>query len=480
MYSTCSFWFLPVFEPTLKDNHGNGERFYKCFVQWALWQLDCYISVYWQNYLAHDFETLNVSSYCQKFIDSFTSCKNSTTHIEKCILKNAKIFFSNDSITKLTHWFEALNLLNFQLKRSDSTSVCLTNSSMILHPVRHHSFENHIEYNNANLNISQLYYTKTCSENVSAFMNLTKVINLAKPWIQQPNVLLLIVFNYPHFEIIPLLESIHRPLYPYILYCGSEMLKRNLTLLYRLSFVTYNQPYGHNAGAFNYQCIMKAIRMGYDLDGIFLIADDIFIKTELIKVPTKNNKFCTSGILGNLKLMKQCSSLTNCSNPMTWIWWGGFRSGLHRMFWDWSELGERHPDLKLALQRLQNVTGGEMRMYGNTGDIAFLSKKYFKTAYKLLHLFLKYGLFLEIAIPTVLNSVTTNEDVYNLAGHMDWSNNRHNPYHFIKNATMYNKHFAHPMKLSCVLNKDKKCLKMYCNCLLPYLHDPKQGLCTSI
>ncbi|ESO09283.1 hypothetical protein HELRODRAFT_168244 [Helobdella robusta] len=128
------------------------------------------------------------------------------------------------------------------------------------------------------------------------------------------------------------------------------MLKQDLTLLYRLSFVIYNQPEDHIAAAFNYQCILKAISMGYDLDGIILIVEDAFIQSELIEVPTTNNKIRSIGILGNLKLMKQCSSLTNYSDTVTWIWWGKYRRGLCRIFCDWSELGETHPDLKLALE----------------------------------------------------------------------------------------------------------------------------------
>ncbi|ESO13238.1 hypothetical protein HELRODRAFT_159876 [Helobdella robusta] len=405
-FSTCSFWFLPVFEPVLKNGLENGDLIYKCFVQWAVWQLGCFTSVYWESYLTREFSALNVSSECYEAVKEFTPCQNLIID-EHCFLENSKKILSDVSVKNLFNWINVLNKINFKPKQMNSTKECLVNSSLILHPVRQQVIKNSVEYHIANVNISQSYYIKTCSENDSPSIIPKNLINLSKPWIQQPNVLLLIVFNYPHPEVIPLLEIIHRPIYPYILYCGFEMLKQNLIFNYRISFATYFQQHGQTAGSLNYQCILKAMRMGYDIDGIFLIADDVYIKTELSKLNIEKNKFFRIGLVGDLKFMKQCSPPSiDCSLPMIWYRWGGFGGSLHTILSEWRELGEKYPELKIARERLQNFTKAEMRMWGSTADIGYLSKTYFKTAYKMLHMFAKHQVFLEIALPTTLTSIT--------------------------------------------------------------------------
>ena len=65
-------------------------------------------------------------------------------------------------------------------------------------------------------------YLKTCHDSVKN--TSSNMVNLADPWIQFTDVLLVVVFNNPLYNVIPYVEMIYRSFFPFILYCGPQMI----------------------------------------------------------------------------------------------------------------------------------------------------------------------------------------------------------------------------------------------------------------
>ena len=83
---------------------------------------------------------------------------------------------------------------------------------------------------------------------------LTKLY-FAHPCTQFDDVLLLVVFNKPHYEAFQFVETLYRPFFPNILYCGTAKIDVNRypgVNNFTFSFISYGEtPRVHIAGASN-------------------------------------------------------------------------------------------------------------------------------------------------------------------------------------------------------------------------------------
>ncbi|ESO05870.1 hypothetical protein HELRODRAFT_159950 [Helobdella robusta] len=467
--TSCSFWLLPALRPLLKNSVENGDVIYKCFIQWALWQFDCHISVFWQNYLTCDTADCNFRLKCKKVFEKFHTCKNEwPLAVLYCVLSIFRRLFSSASYASLDNWMNVLREINFNITQFIGRNKCVKHSPMILHPVRQKfDSQQKLTYEIANLKVSEEYYEKICSTYKSPMQDKNKSFS-REPSNQNADILLLITFNSPHYETIPLLELVHRATYPYIIYCGHEQLTyRNNSSNYYVSFVTYDQYESQNQGTLNYQCAVKIMKLRMNFEGILAIGDDIFLNINTSNASTSKNWVVASGDqIADLNTMKGCSSKAFCTIPLTWTWWKEYRPEIFRVYDKWGELMKNDLDLEIARNRLMNITGGEVRAIGNTADIYFVSKNFYSVILKLLDIFIGEKVFLEIAIPTALRSISGYDDILTLEGHMEWGNNRNMPWNFLNNESMRGKHFAHPVKLSYVLKNDTNNLNMYCNCIV--------------
>ena len=128
----------------------------------------------------------------------------------------------------------------------------------------------------------------------------------------------------------------------------------------------------------------------------------------------------------------------------------------NRDFWQW------------IMAELEVKTGGRRRLLGRaSADCFYVTKRYLRTAIKFLSLFNKHRVFMEIAVGTVLRTISKEGDLQTLdtTGH-DWGQNRGRP---ITETYSTSYELVHPVKLSTAqrlnttIGSPKTCL--YCNLL---------------
>ncbi|KAK6179748.1 hypothetical protein SNE40_012037 [Patella caerulea] len=253
-----------------------------------------------------------------------------------------------------------------------------------------------------------------------------------------PDLLLVIVFNFPHYDNIPYLQLIYSVAFRHIVYCGPNMerfIKASKQFANKFTFVESVVDNGHCP----YTCLSAAMKMNFDVQGYFMVADDTLLNSwNILKLPLDKIWFH----FADLFLFK------GKTNP--WHWWQKpiGQSAMNKA-WRYLYNVSADPHLKPVVDKFvhtlleNNVHKGDA--IAGPSDIVYIPRKYKNDAIFLLDVFGGFKVFLEIAIPMVVNGLEVRNSSVHLEGQYLWyDGKREKVPEIFKSSDI----FLHPVKLS--------------------------------
>ncbi len=493
LYSKQMFWALPFYiEQKI-------EPIWSVTVQKLMWLIGNRLVIHspvWQQTVETKFDEHPVMNS----ILNFSQCEQ--THFALCLRNMIKFLIDNTFLDKhflevSDEWTQCLTQLNYtfpallsqqrlqslaQLKydfvafQKLHQDFCMQNDA-VLHPVDYTKIQidsptglvpilNLDEINKIHLETCQNY------QNTSYF----KKVTLSHPWTQFPNILLLVVFNNPTYESIPVVETLYRPFFPHILYCGPGMPDLNIPTLQQLkllqfSFCPYKPTPGvHLRGSFNYECVVNAINMHYHVEGILFVADDLLLAPSKIKDLQTNATW----------YVPVWDTINDDVRDPIVVQWGFYRYRPELMrLWDRIERDQNGSlILHECYNRLVSLNGDRYRLNGGFADLYYVPQRIAEEFSYLSSIFLEQNTFLEIAVPTIFQCLDGLANVQVLDGEYR-NENGGAPWLKFVDPKFQRRSYLHRTKWSfmSIGNPQRPSYQdFFCTKALPWLHDPNGTL----
>ncbi|XP_050401606.2 uncharacterized protein LOC126818313 [Patella vulgata] len=280
--------------------------------------------------------------------------------------------------------------------------------------------------------------------------------------VTSPDILLVVVFNFPFYDNIPYLQLMYGVTFAHIVYCGPNIerfLNASKHFTNKVTFVESVVDEGYCA----YTCLSAAMKMNFDVQGYLFIGDDTLLNSWNIHKFPLDMIWFRSDIIRLYKGKKSS------------VYWWQTHVGQNAMNKVWTlmhNLSTENGDLKPVVDKfvhtlLANNASKDGAMAG-WSDILYIPSKYKKDTIFFLDLFAECKVFLEIAIATLVSGLEDKNNFINLEGQYLWYDGKRNkiPELFKPNDT-----YLHPVKLSHIKTKLKK---FFCKTYFPLtLNDPR-------
>ena len=296
-----------------------------------------------------------------------------------------------------------------------------------------------VNNNNFNQQIQPTKNTNSDSNNKKCYRNY------------YDKILLVIIYNHPHYESIPLLREFYEPVFPNIYFCGTT--DNNIKSKYNNRTDDNNVIHRHDIvrGIFGYECLASAIRQNHEnggYQGYFYINDDVILNFwNLIKIkfdPTVMRTFTNWQVP------------LNGTVPQNWYWWVSpfgydkVQNAVKRIEF----LSKKFFQYEKLMNTLRENGHGNLSVYNGRSDIVYIPRSHALKFQELSSIFRREQVFLEIAIPTICRFLALEKDISHLHGHYipgDVRKNdsrvidsRHFWVTYLKNPNLL---FIHPFKL---------------------------------
>jgi hypothetical protein len=394
--------------------------------QWLMWHTGQRFTVYWSG--IHQLQHRN-DDYVYKVVNLLENveCLNDFVDCTYFVVErmiDAQLV-SKDFLRAVHQWFAVLLKsgysfphLTVSLKKS-ANMTCL--DAVTYHPVYYSESSKHNHHHYipiSNLVQSMDLYEKKCS---GFSVNADAVVDLSKPWMQFNHIVLVITFNEPHYEVIPYLEILYRSIFPHIVYCGPQMnFSRHASLKdYKITFITYSVAAVRNiSGALSYECAIKIAHMNYRAKGYLFASDDLLLFPALLGQLRKDSIWFTpqSEIrTGDLKTLRECH-LGMCDFYTQWTWWEEYRNATIDALDTLQSYCNNSNIFCKCIFELKRLNGERLRVNGGYSDIFYLPQQFMKDFSLLADVFFKSGVFLEVAVPTILRCLQYPEDMQSIPG----------------------------------------------------------------
>ncbi|CAH1788513.1 unnamed protein product [Owenia fusiformis] len=285
------------------------------------------------------------------------------------------------------------------------------------------------------------------------------------------DVALLIVFNTAHYEVIPLLETMYRTSFPKILYCGPGELPQKIIQWLSISFISYGRsPRGRLDGAANYECLTMAFSLKLNVTGYIFLGDDVMFNFWNLRLP-KNIPWSSPQLIGDLseKKTKECTYDNSLEDwfcyATKWTWWPPFRFATLDALEHLQHVSKSSQVVHECLENLKCRNGAAHRVNRGLADIYYVPSKYAREYIELSTIFWKNKVWLEIAVPTILNCIAEERPPIIPGSYFkDYTELRNKPWvHFPVNV---DKVFFHPAKLSAVIEKSQDHVTYFCDVVM--------------
>jgi len=423
VFMHSAFWALPLFSSSAVTY----RRVWIYVVQWLLWQTGQGLTVYlpssYQQYVSA------VSAPPSELIDllSQTQC---TTALDDCIVLLLRRLFSLQLISRrfvktMTDWLHDLMKVGYAFPTAGRRVGFNCSISVTWLPVLPSTESESRFVAVSNVAHSAELHSRLCQTTTVLRPDFRVDINLTHPWHQFQRLLLVITFNLPHYEVIPLLELLYRSVFPHILYCGPTPLDTaSIPALgaYRISFITYEQwPVHRVPGSMNYQCAIQAVRLNFAVDGLLFASDDVLLlPVPLSRLSADRVWFVPANEIriGDLETLRECH-LGMCDFHPRWDWWAAYRTATVEALSRMEQLARTSSLLRHCLSTLRQRNGvgrSQTRVNGAYSDVFHIPSRIAHEFADISEIFADSGVFLEIAVPTVLQCIEPAENFHPLPG----------------------------------------------------------------
>ena len=285
---------------------------------------------------------------------------------------------------------------------------------------------------------------------------------------------LIVVFNVNSFEAVPFANLIYRPMFKHIIYCGIKDTIKRLEDL-GVDYVTYERNPG---GSTFYNCLSIVMQMNLQIDGYMLIADDLLLNpSKLINVNLSQPIFFSIRPNElerryNVYSLKFCSGIREhpvCNVTDGWIWPKAYQSQVRSTIIRFKLNARLDVLTRKAYENLRYNTGAEDVFYGEICDAAYVPQSLANMYITLNSIFLVKGVFMEIALPTIMHSLTKLENIQFLPStQIPYSRDRGRPWTYWKKFKFHSA-YLHPAKWGPILTKnDTRRRKFYCKEVMPF------------
>ncbi len=467
LFSQKAFWALPF--PKKNSECLKFNQIWPLLVQKLLWISGNNLMVHIPGLRTQEQAKNADLGEIEKLIMNW-HCKR--TRLELCVLGLIEFVVKHHEIEckilpQVHAWLQALNSLGYTCPNttnpSDLCSLYPTLIDPIPPPIRPDS-------DNSLKDVSNIYLD-TCFD----FSNKSSLpaVKTANPWVQFNDILLIVVFNTPHYQSIPYVETLYRPFFPQILYCGPGIPDFESPILKNLKFDFYSfdkTKEDHQAGSFNYVCMVGAINMNYSVAGYLFTSDDMIFSISKISTFDKNKTWF---------FPVWDSAMDDVMDPIVWQW--GFKRYRYKIRSVIRRMAKHENDSSVIGQcynQLKELNRGPFRVNGGLADLYYIPKRLAPQFSVLGSIFFEEEVFLEVAVPTIVQCIESLTNVVELVGEYRRSD-RNEPWlkftkkRFFDRSYMY----LHPTKwatLSLDTQSRKTALlrQLYCTKVLPWLHDP--------
>ncbi|XP_067664740.1 uncharacterized protein [Haliotis asinina] len=266
-----------------------------------------------------------------------------------------------------------------------------------------------------------------------------------------PNLLLIIVFNRPHYANLEFLQTVYGLRFPHVVYCGTNKDKfQYYTKLFRTHLTFIEVAIGR--GWFAQNCLIQAMKIQYTVDGYLYIGDDVLLNVWNIRTLPFDRLW-----LVNSSVLQPC-------DKTKWMWFSNPKVGLKTYQTALATLKAVDTDKYDTFKEMiwRNSKKKDALFYG-ASDIAYVPARYKDEVLYYMEHFSKFSLFVEIIFHTVFGGIEEWENVVKIPGTYLWYDGKRA--HFDK---YYNKHnvFLHPVKISKLISVPEG-RRFFCDKYLP-------------
>lgn len=286
------------------------------------------------------------------------------------------------------------------------------------------------------------------------------------------DILLIIIFNRYHFDVIPVLELMYRPNFPNILYCGEFLPEKQNISLGNIQYSFYAVPdmgvYGH----YGYECMAGAIQMGYNVSGYFLINDDVrlniwrwanFNRSAMIFEDIDSQ-------VVDIQSGKKCrrNDVRICDIAPNYKWLKMYRKQVASTI-DRLKVSPAGGIQNTCYRRLVAANKGDYKVNFNVSDVYYIPRRLAANFVELATVFRQEVVFVGLAVPTIircLDEPANLQVVKHLFLWLDRSDDA--PWARWQESLQY--HSFHPYKISPLLQNHPSNIQHFCTDLLPMLY----------
>ncbi len=473
LYSHQAFWALPFVHEINEDTKFN--QIWPFIVQKLLWMSGNNLMIHSQGQMVQD--SMNDSDYTG-ILNTIMNLKCHSLKFEMCLLELMghtadKNQFDPKILPQLHAWLQTLRNLGYSF---GNTSANLKDPCLV-YPTIYESVAQprKLMTNFSSKEISNVF-SNTCSTEKKNFAMLAAKIT--EPFVKFVDILLIVVFNTPHYQSIPYVETLYRPFFPNILYCGPGIPDFKSQSLKNLRFNFYSfgkMKNNYQAGSFNYLCMIGAINMNYPVAGFLFSSDDLIFSVSQISTFDKNRTWF---------FPVWDSIIDDVLDPIISLWgFKKFKTQVQSLLFRMEKHENDSSIIGQCYNQLKQLNGGPYRVNGGLADLYYIPKRLAPKIAVLGSLFLEEDIFLEIAVPTILQCTESLKNVVELIGEYR-RNDKHEPWKKFTKERFFDRSYIyiHPTKWS-PLSPEGHHRKVsvlvrqfFCSKVLPWLHDPQGRL----
>ena len=127
--------------------------------------------------------------------------------------------------------------------------------------------------------------------------------------------------------------------------------------------------------------------------------------------------------------------------------------------------------LSRCYRKLIQSNGALLRANGGYSDIYYVPRRQIANFVRLAQFFLRHNIFLEIAIPTIVQCLEMDDNIAGLHGIQSWdADYRDTPWHYFRRTELVGKSYFHPTKWGFAAKGSKNHTLFFCK-TLEYMYD---------
>ncbi|RUS83249.1 hypothetical protein EGW08_008972 [Elysia chlorotica] len=303
-----------------------------------------------------------------------------------------------------------------------------------------------------------------------------------KPYILDPGdnskvrdiALVLIFYDSSIYSNIVYLEDLHRKYFNQIIYCGPTASH------FAAFYAEFKRPISYievpnTRGFVAHDCLTRAMMVNYRVNGYLEIADDVILNTwSLGSIPRDRFWFQMELRIAS----RHQKMMHDFAMPFPVPWWpwttDDQKWGAKAMAAVWNRLAEVRTKGNCSvsqkivtdfLEMLQHNSGNPDYFFYSSSDIFYVPTIFRRSWVFLGDIFVQNNVFLDVAVPTLMNGMDLTGNVIRLDGTYLWYNNRANyPAHY---RGFLN--FFHPWKMGWIHQPGHA--HFMCYYILPFIVD---------